>query len=371
MALMIAIFVATLALCFANGANDVSRSIATLVGSKTTSYRAGIIWGTIWTGIGSIASLFFASEMLKTFSTWVKPEVEIDPLFPLSVAVGATIWVIAAARFGLPVSTTHSLVGAICGVATFAYGANSVAWGRINDKVVLPLIFSPVIGLVIAFLITPAIKKVFNATRELALCVVYRGNNPTEIAAMATASGQVFAIGETAKDCFCVYYPTVAKVNADRMHWLSSGLIAFSRALNDTPKIAALPILFFTMVPQAEISKLLLFTILTLAVCLGSLLNGVRVTRTMAEKITKMTDEEGLAANLTSSVLVTFASRFGLPVSTTHVTNGSIIGVGLREGGKNAISWDTVRGFLMAWVITLPSSALLAIITFFIVRALV
>ena len=365
------IFFMTLALCFANGANDVSKSIATLVGSQTTSYRKGILWGTAWTGIGGIASLYFATEMLKTFSLWVQPGVALDPLFPLSIAVGTTVWVIAAARFGLPVSTTHALVGAICGVATFAYGGDSVAWAKMTDKVLIPLLFSPLIGLVLAFLITPAVKKVFNSTREVALCVVYRGNNRAEMAAMATAQGGVFAIGETADECFCVYYPRVAKVNADRMHWLSSGLIAFSRALNDTPKLAAVPILFFTMAPQSEISRPLLFGLLTLAMCLGSYLNGTRVTKTMAEKITKIADEEGLAANLTSSLLVGIAARFGLPVSTTHVTNGSIVGVGLRQGGVKAVSWETVRGFLLAWIVTLPCSALLAVITFIVVRALV
>lgn len=310
-----------LALAYSNGANDVSKSIATLVGAGSTSYRAGITWGTIWTGVGAVASTFLATEMLKTFSAWVKPGVTVDVLFPISVAIGAMLWVFLAERLALPVSTTHALVGAICGVAAFAYGVDSVAWVKLTSKIVVPLALSPVLGLVISFGIMPIVKRVFS-------------RHPVT--------------------------PMVANAVVNRLHWLSSGLIAFSRALNDTPKLVALPILFYTLAPAAAVPSPVLFLLLGLAMCAGSLINGQRVTRTMAEKVTKLRDEEGLAANLTTSALVAAAARFGLPVSTTHVSNGAIIGVGLSQGAQ-AISWKTVRDFLLAWVVTVPTSAALGV----------
>jgi PiT family inorganic phosphate transporter len=97
----------------------------------------------------------------------------------------------------------------------------------------------------------------------------------------------------------------------------------------------------------------------------GSVLSGLRVTETLAEKVTPMNPQEGFAANLTTSILIAVAARFGLPVSTTHVSSGAIIGIGLKRG-KETIRWKVVFEMILAWIVTLPVSALIAFLAFWI-----
>ena len=114
---------------WANGANDVSKGVATLVGSRLASYRRGLSWGTAWTVAGALAALAFTSALVATFSTGlVAGSFSQSSLFPLSVAAGAFAWVLIASRTGLPVSTTHSLAGAIVGTAIAAAGVRGVEW---------------------------------------------------------------------------------------------------------------------------------------------------------------------------------------------------------------------------------------------------
>jgi len=147
----------------------------------------------------------------------------------------------------------------------------------------------------------------------------------------------------------------------DILHWLSAAMASFARGLNDAPKIAALALgagVLGTHLPIATS-----FMIVAIAMGIGSILAGLKVTQTLSEKVTPMTSQEGFAANLTTSVLVTIASRFGMPVSTTHVSSGAIFGIGLKHG-KGTLKWKTVLEMIFAWIITLPVAALLAYLIF-------
>ena len=147
---------------------------------------------------------------------------------------------------------------------------------------------------------------------------------------------------------------------ADGLHWISAGATAFARGLNDAPKILGLGVVAVASLsvplPAAFVGVALLMTA-------GSLLRGLRVTETLAEKVTAMEPLEGLAANLVTTGLVMGASQFALPVSTTHVSCGAIIGLGLKRDVRS-VQWKTVREMALAWVITLPVSALLAAATY-------
>jgi PiT family inorganic phosphate transporter len=147
----------------------------------------------------------------------------------------------------------------------------------------------------------------------------------------------------------------------DILHWLSAAMASFARGLNDAPKIAALALGAGALGAHLPIATS--FMIVAIAMGIGSLLAGLKVTQTLSEKVTPMTSQEGFAANLTTSVLVTIASRFGMPVSTTHVSSGAIFGIGLRHG-KGTIKWKTVLEMIFAWIITLPVAALLAYLIF-------
>jgi len=157
----------------------------------------------------------------------------------------------------------------------------------------------------------------------------------------------------SAKVCRQFFHHQVG-ITADHFHLLSAMLIAVSRALNDTPKIVALGLLV-----QNSISQPFLFAVVTLAMGLGSIVGGWRVTQTLAKRITQLDNRTGLSANLTIVSLVAVCANLGLPVSTTHVTGGAILGVGVAKGSKS-VFWDVVRNIALAWLVTLPICATLS-----------
>jgi PiT family inorganic phosphate transporter len=149
-------------------------------------------------------------------------------------------------------------------------------------------------------------------------------------------------------------------VGLDTIHWVSSGLTALARGINDAPKILAMLLLGGTVAAwPSDTLKVAVFAGAALAMGLGSLIGGYRVTVVLAEKVTRMNHVEGLSANLTTSSLVLVTATMGLPVSTTHVGSSAIIGIGLLKGLR-AVRWTTVRDMVLAWIITLPVSGLLA-----------
>jgi inorganic phosphate transporter, PiT family len=122
LAVALLLFLALAALAYANGANDVSKGVATLVGSGSSRYRQALIWGTAWTAAGSLAAGIFSRALTATFSKdIIGPDHVTSDTFPLAVLTGATIWVLLATRTGLPVSTTHAITGALCGAAVVAF----------------------------------------------------------------------------------------------------------------------------------------------------------------------------------------------------------------------------------------------------------
>jgi PiT family inorganic phosphate transporter len=149
-------------------------------------------------------------------------------------------------------------------------------------------------------------------------------------------------------------------VGLDTIHWISSGLASFARGTNDAPKIVAILLIGSSAATwPSTSSQFIAFGGIAIAMGLGSYLGGLRVTEVLAEKVTKMNHAEGLSANLTTSTLVLASGSLGLPVSTTHISSSAIIGIGLLKGW-NSVRWTTVRDMALAWIVTLPASALLA-----------
>ena len=348
----------TLGLAFANGANDVSKGIATLVGSGATRYRAAVMWGTAWTLAGGLTAAFFSQGLVATFSgkgLLVNPPG--GSTFLLSVACGAIVWLLIANRTGLPVSTTHALTGALCGAGLAAAGVPGVAWAAVAKKVALPLALSPVISLVLVLILAPVALPVFRRAHRFCVCVERR--EPLPAAAGAALASSLPALDlVAASDC---PPETLVRVGLlDSLHWTSAGATSFFRGLNDTPKILALGI---AATGGFGISGLTFYALVAVAMSFGSVLGGFRVTETLARKVTRISHDDGLLANLATSALVSLASLWALPVSTTHVSSGAIIGIG-AESKESRLQWRTVREMLLAWVVTLPASALVAALAF-------
>jgi len=363
------LFWCTAALAYANGSNDVSKGIATLVGSGVTNYRRAILWGTAWTVAGSLVAAIFSQRMVVTFNeSVISPQARSDTL-PIAVLIGATGWVLFATRTGLPVSTTHAITGALCGAAIMAYGWRGVLWGSLVHQIVIPLLFSPLISCLALWGLFPALRYIFTPLNRRCACVEA---SSAPVAMAASPAGNIASQGSALDPILVVDHlencsarsPALGGIAlGDGLHWLSSGLTSFARGLNDAPKIVAVGLGLALALHQ---DSTFLFVVVALAMGLGSALAGQRVTKTLAEKITAMSAVEGLSANLITSILVTFASRWGMPVSTTHVSTGAITGIGLRRG-RCSLQWNTVWVMLQAWVITLPVSAGIAGVTWWVV----
>lgn len=363
-------FILVLALAFANGTNDVSKAIATLVGSGVTNYRTAIVWGTAWTVVGAGASTFIASAMVKTFSHGlIQTGTTIQPVFALAVLTGAMAWVLFASRTGLPVSTTHALTGAIVGTGLMAFAGEALIWSAIVMKIALPLLLSPFLALTVSLLLHPVVRLLAARWEGACVCVMpasralvaidARGGTRTLF--QATSFGQpVMAVPS---QCNRAGLQGLV-VGLDTIHWISSGLASFARGTNDAPKIVAMLLVGATTAAWPSLlSQLTAFGGVALAMGLGSYFGGLRVTEVLAEKVTKMNHAEGLSANLTTSSLVLVAGTLGLPVSMTHLSSSAIIGIGLLNG-LNAVRWATVRDMVLAWVVTLPAGAFLSCIAY-------
>ncbi|MGE5277417.1 MAG: anion permease [Acidobacteriota bacterium] len=350
-------------LAYANGSNDISKGIATLVGSGVSRFRGAVLWGTLWTTMGGMLAALVSQGLVATFSgSGFLDHPTNGPAFLAAVAAGAAAWVLFASATGLPVSTTHAIAGALAGSAIVAQGASVLHWGGFASRVALPLGLSPVVAIALMYASHPLLSLGVRRVEAYCLCLERRA-----VVSGFAADGRLVlrgAISEAvvAAGKACDTSPTVAaRVSAvDALHWLSAAMTSFCRGLNDTPKIVALGIGAWAALGLRGSG---FYLPVALAMGAGSLLGGLRVTETLAQKVTPMAPGEGLAANLVTTLLVGLASIFALPVSTTHVSSGAIIGIGLHRGVET-VSWKTVRDMLIAWAVTLPAAALVAGIVF-------
>ncbi len=342
-------------LAFANGSNDISKGIATLVGSGVSSFKTAVVWGTVWTVFGGLAAAFASQGLVATFSGkgFLDRPIEGSALLA-AVALGATAWILFASKTGLPVSTTHAIAGALAGAGIAAQGASILHWTHFAKTVALPLALSPLVSVALLYAVFPLLRRAISRVETYCLCLERR----VTVLDGALAMSSVSSMAVVAREESCAHSPAVAaRVSAvDALHWFSSALTSFARGLNDTPKIIALGIAASVAL---GISGLPFYLAVAAAMGAGSLAGGFRVTETLARRVTPMSPGEGFAANLVTTLLVGLASVVSLPVSTTHVSSGAIIGVGLHRGTQT-VCWSTVREMLLAWVVTLPVAGVIA-----------
>jgi inorganic phosphate transporter, PiT family len=356
------VFSATLFLAYANGANDNFKGVATLYGSGTTNYKKSLIYATLTTALGSLMALYLASELIIVFKGkgLVPDEVIQMQNFPLAVGSGAALTVMSATFFNLPVSTTHALIGALAG-AGWVSSETGIYWDILSKAYFLPLAAGPILSLVLAFIIYPLFKRIreeLNIDQETCFCVGEQ--------VVATAQGHgvtkeqfennyhismVFPKAAIASQPYCrsSYSGNFAGISAinvlDGLHYLSSGLVCFSRGLNDTPKIVALLLI------GSRFDLNFSIVLVSISMAVGGLIHSKRIAVTMGEKVTEMNPGQAFTANLVTGVMVLVASRFGVPVSTTHVSCGSIFGIGIS---KKNINLKVLSHIILAWVTTLP-----------------
>lgn len=368
--LLILLFLAVLLLTYSNGANDNFKGVATLWGSGTLAYRPALILATVATFAGSVCSYFFAEELIKNFSGkgLVPDEIIGSVDFILAVALAAGVTVLLATRFGFPISTTHGLVGALVGAGLVAVGT-AVNFGKLGTTFFLPLILGPVLAVGVGSLVYVLFhqsRKAAGITEESCVCV---GDAWVPVASAPTAAFTALptlqaGIG-TQAECQNLYQGKFIGLNfqplINNLHYFSAAAMSFARGLNDTPKLVGLLLIckFFAMPVNV--------LILAVAMAIGGWLNAKKVADTMSKKISKLNHGQGFTANMVTSLLVIGASKFGLPVSTTHVSVGSIYGIGLVN--KTANSREIAK-IGLSWLLTLPVAALLSAGFYFAIHSL-
>lgn len=308
------------ALAFANGANDISKSIATLVGSGESDYKKAVVLVSLAVAAGAVMASAWAVKMTLLFTKGLLlPKIQINQIFAMSVLAGAIGWVLLASKMRLPVSTTHSIVGSVILTAVYAFGFNSVFWAGVTKKILIPLLLSPVLAFGISF-------------------AVFQG---------------LFWL---CRKQYCL--------NCHWAHWMSAISSGFARGLNDTPKIAALGLVFYFLTdPQATVAPKWFFLVLAVSNAAGGLVMGLGVTQTLAHRVTQMNHLEGFAANLTTAAMTIVTAIHGFPVSTTHVSGSAIVGMGLRKGA-GFVNWKVAGEILSAWLITLPAAGIFGTLTY-------
>ncbi|PHM09151.1 inorganic phosphate transporter [Nostoc sp. 'Peltigera malacea cyanobiont' DB3992] len=315
--LLISLFLATLFLAYSNGANDNFKGVATLFGSRTSSYQTAILWATFTTFAGAITATFLAGALIKNFSgKGLLPDAIANaPEFHLAVAIATGLTVLIATLMGFPISTTHSLTGALVGAGLVAIGLQ-VNFAALGTSFILPLLLSPIIAIPLG-------------------------------AGIYSLSGYINS----------KWHLPVNQKMIDGCHFFSAVIVSFTRGLNDTPKIVSLILIieYFSIQGGA--------IVIAIAMALGGLLNSQKVAITMSEKITSMNHAQGLSANIVTGILVIVASKFGLPVSTTYASVGSIFGVGLISK-KSKSNYRVFYQILLSWILTLPTAAIISAITY-------
>jgi inorganic phosphate transporter, PiT family len=347
-------------LAFSNGANDNFKGFATVWGSASLSYRTALILSNAATLAGGIISIILADGLIKQFSGrgLVEDAVAASAPFALSVAGGAGLTVALATRLGFPISTTHAIMGGLVGSALSS--GQSIAFGHLGTQFILPLLTSPIIAAFLGFI---AYKFAPRPKAETdCICIVDASSTMNNGALAKTAMLPTTIIGSEA-DC-PQHGEALARVSVsgmlDKAHIASAITICFARALNDTPKLAAL--LLGAGLMSAWSSALAV----TAAMVAGGFLLSRRVAETMSLKLSELSSVQGTAANLVTSTVVLTASSLALPVSTTHVSVGSIIGSGKSA---NTLDLSTVKAVLLSWVVTLPVAIISAALVMQLVQA--
>ena len=343
--------------------------MATLYGSGALSYRRSLALATVSTLSGSLLSLALASGLIRAFSGKgiIPPELLEAPLLA-SIALAAAITVLFATRLGFPISTTHALVGGIAGAGIVAAGG-ALEFLVLARAFALPLLVGPILAVGLAYVGLRLARRASCALGLEAASCVCLAQTQVQTACPVHPLGAVALAGPSALEPYGIgsrvhlstgTEPDCRDESADRVvalsvegaltlgHLLSAGLVGFARGLNDTPKIVGLVVgVGIVSMPQGTVAVALMMAI-------GGLIAARSVAETLSHEITPMTPSQGLVGNLATSGLVIAASRYGLPVSTTHVSTGAIFGIG---GGEGSLNRRTVAQILAAWLVTLPFAA--------------
>ena len=391
------------------GANDVANAMATSVGSKALTIRQAILVAAVFEFLGAVLAGGAVTSTIRKGIVDAEPLTDSPELLiygMLAALLAAGTWLLIASRKGWPVSTTHSIVGAIVGFAAVGIGVDAVQWGKVGT-IVMSWVVSPLTAGFIAYLIYRSVQRlilsqedplararryvpvyIFFAAFTITLVTILKGLKhvgltisirdsyilATVIAIGIALLGSVFInrIKPDPKAEKKQHFVTVERVFGVLMVVTACGM-AFAHGSNDVANaIGPLAAVITVAQTGAIASKAALPTwVLMLGgggIVIGLATFGRHVIATVGRKITQLTPSRGFAAELAAATTIVIASGTGIPISTTHTLVGAVLGVGMARGIE-AIDLRVVGRILVSWVVTIPAGAILAILFFFLFRA--
>jgi PiT family inorganic phosphate transporter len=388
------------------GANDVANSMATSVASGALTIKRAVMIAAVFDVLGAVLVGAHVANTIRKGLVDPVHYVEFPKLFMLGMlaaVAGSALWINIATLLHLPVSTTHAIIGGVLGFGLVSVGARAINW-TVVGYVALSWILSPVFGGIISFLIFTIIKKYILGSSEpikitrrlgpcfvgivffvLTLAIIYKGlknlhlDLPFLVATLISLlvglagfiAGSVL-IGRYKEKDTDPYYQ-VEKL-ASPLQVLAACFKAFSHGANDVanaigPVAAIVAVLHTSQVTQDVSIPIWLLLAGGVGLAVGAYVWGRGVMETVGEKITAITPTRGFSAEFGTAITVLLCSRLGMPVSTTHVAVGNIIGVGLA-GGISAINLAVIKKIFNAWILSVPAAGIFSVGIYFLLRLL-
>lgn len=393
------------------GANDVANAMGTSVGSGAITIKQAVLIAAIFEFAGAFLA---GGQVTKTIRKGIidaellsaTPELLVYGMLASLLAAG--IWLLVASRFGWPVSTTHSIVGAIVGFAAVGIGVDAVHWSKVGT-IVLSWVISPALAGAASYWLFRSVQKLilnrddpFESAKQvvpyyvfltgfiIALVTMFKGLKHVGLEVSTVESySYAFVFG------LVIMFMSMISIrklkidpNADKdFHFanvervfgvlmvVTACAMAFAHGSNDVANAIG-PVAAIIGIVQSggEIAQKSILPVWVLilggaGIVAGLLMYGRRVMATIGKNITELTPSRGFAATLAAATTVVFASGTGLPISTTHTLVGAVLGVGLARG-IGALNLNVVRTIFLSWIVTLPAGALMSIFFFFTLKGI-
>ena len=304
---------------FINGAHDAANAIATVVSTRVLTPQRAVVLAAFF---NFIAFLFFGLHVAQTIGTGIVAADVVDPRVVLGALAGAIVWNVVTWRLGIPSSSSHALIGGLLGAGVAKAGGGAIVWAGLA-KTGAAIVLSPLTGFLLALLLVLAVSWTFVRSTPRAVDSTFRS--------LQFVSASLYSLGHGGNDA-----------------QKTMGIIAvllYSQGLLG----AEFHVPFWVVLACQA------------AMALGTLFGGWRIVRTMGSRITRLTPMQGFCAETGGAVTLFMATGLGVPVSTTHTITGAIVGVGAARK-VSAVRWNVASGIVVAWVVTLPASALVAAI---------
>ena len=343
--LLLTVIALSLIFDYINGFHDAANSIATVVSTKVLSPTQAVIWAAFF---NFVAFLIFKEHNVANTIAKAVDTSQINLVVILSGIVAAIFWSLLTWWFGIPSSSSHTLIGGFAGAA-IAHGGITIVNLQVIGKIAAFIFLAPIIGMILAYTLTVIIIHIckyaipskaewwfrkLQLVSSAAFSIGHGGNDAQKVMGIIAAAIVVYTSGANAD---LSQMPTWLHINTH---------------LENGKKVFELP----NWIPLACYS----------AIALCTMSGGWKIVKTMGSKITKVTPLEGVAAETAGAITLFMTEHFKIPVSTTHTITGSIIGVGLSKR-VSAVRWGVTVNLLWAWILTIPVSAVLAALIYFVI----